>query len=589
MPIWEQLKEAIQRTKDEGGTVGHWFEHIQVRDFLIFLLILFLGGMSIKSCVNNQLNPCEHQYNYEYYNYSSNYSCVFVLCEECNQKITIEGKMELPFNENYEPTCTHDGKYTELWTYEGVPGATRRVSYIIPKLGHIQGEVVDPGDPADCHNSGISETRKCLRCNEIFGGEFVDILGHDSYIEGYIEPTCTEVGYTGYEKCHRCDEIIQDNTIIPMLEHNGVEGTFEATYNVGSYTGIACQDCGYPILINELHSEPLINQFFDYELIDSEDGIIITNVKQTEEEMVIPDHINGIPVLFIVENLFKDDNTLKTIELSKNLLKISDYAFNNCTSLEHIVVPDSVKSIGMEAFYGCSNLLTVDLGQGVSEVEAYAFWECKNLLSFKFPKDYNLDEYYLHFKYVIPVIRAPKTWIFDDYHGHPVSQLPDFTFKKSYDNSYDYVYEEDGAYYYNDGKHKVLLYCDSRHVKDNILFVPDGTNILAEDLYLRIRNLEGVVLPRSVYQIMHQRWDKDNWQYVRPYSSYNYLNYYYYGTPEEFDFIDNNGIEAYQVDAYTRAFAYYYDYEDVVYNYWDEYRWKLDSNGLPIITRDVME
>lgn len=243
----------------------------------------------------------------------------------------------------------------------------------------------------------------------------------------------------------------------------------------------------------------------------------------------------------------------------------------------------------MEAFYGCSNLLTVDLGQGVSEVEAYAFWECKNLLSFKFPKNFNLDENYLYFKYTIAVIRAPQQWWTDGNHGGIISQLPEHTYRYSYTNSNDYVYEEDGAYYYNNGKHKVLLYCDSRHVKDNILFIPEGTNVIYEDLYLRIRNLEGVVIPRSVYKIMHQRWDKDNWQYVMPYSSYNYLNYYYYGTPEEFDFIDNNGIEAYQVDAYTRAFAYYYDYEDVVYNYWDEYRWKLDSNGLPIMTRNVME
>lgn len=587
MPILQQLKEAIQRTKDEGGTVGHWFEYIRVKDFLILLTVLFFAGAAVYSIYNNVFNPCEHQFNYSNYSYSSNYSCVFVTCEKCNQRISFKGTKEYPYNENYEPTCTREGKYTELWTYGEVTAASTRFSYSIPALGHLEGDVIDSGTPATCHRSGISETRICLRCNEQFGGEFVDILGHDSYNEGYIEPTCTQVGYTGYELCHRCDEIIQENTIIPMLDHVGVEGTFEASYNISSYTGFSCKNCGFPISINEKHSEPLINQYFEYQLTDDETGYIITAIKKTEKDMVIPDHIDGIPVVYMVEGLFKDNSILENISLSNNLLEIKDYTFTNCTNLKHIIIPDSVSYVGIDAFKDCINLLTVDLGQGVSKVEAEAFGGCIKLLSFKFPQDYNLYENDINFQYIIPVIRAPKKFRYTNFKGDWINCLPEHIYGHLYNDSYDYIYEEDGAYFYNDDVHKVLLYCDDRYVKENILFIPEGTNIIGEDLLLKIRNIEGIVLPRSVYKIMHQRWDKDEWKYVYPSAAFNYLNYYYDGTPEEFDFIDKNGVGAYRVNADATEFTYFYDRgEDYVYNNWDNYRWKFDENGLPILTRD---
>jgi len=97
---------------------------------------------------------------------------------------------------------------------------------------------------------------------------------------------------------------------------------------------------------------------------------------------------------------------LRNVELFEGLVDI-EYAFEQCTSLEHITLPSTLRCIGYGAFEGCTNLITVGLPEGLSldnmrvfkgcaslervvipstvnEIGIEAFMDCSNLISVTF-------------------------------------------------------------------------------------------------------------------------------------------------------------------------------------------------------------
>ena len=76
----------------------------------------------------------------------------------------------------------------------------------------------------------------------------------------------------------------------------------------------------------------------------------------TDNEIVIPDTYNGLPVT-----------------------DIADSAFSGITGITSITIPDSVTSIGESAFSNCTSLTSVTIGSSVTEIGDYAFRECTSL------------------------------------------------------------------------------------------------------------------------------------------------------------------------------------------------------------------
>ena len=65
---------------------------------------------------------------------------------------------------------------------------------------------------------------------------------------------------------------------------------------------------------------------------------------------------------------------------------ISDYAFNNCTSLASATFPEGLQTIGDYAFNGCTSLSSVTLLEGLHSIGSNAFRECTSLASVTFPE-----------------------------------------------------------------------------------------------------------------------------------------------------------------------------------------------------------
>lgn len=86
-------------------------------------------------------------------------------------------------------------------------------------------------------------------------------------------------------------------------------------------------------------------------------GVIITKYIGTDENVAIPEKINGKPVIYIDSSIFCNvAGILKSVEIYANITSIISGTFKNCTSLQSVDIPKSVKSISDDAFDGCDNI-----------------------------------------------------------------------------------------------------------------------------------------------------------------------------------------------------------------------------------------
>ena len=181
-----------------------------------------------------------------------------------------------------------------------------------------------------------------------------------------------------------------------------------------------------------------IPQFvFEYKKNDN-GGITITDYIGKKTDLIIPDKIKKLPVTEI--RYMGNNHKLKSVIISENVKKISDWAFFNCSELEYIDIPESVEYIGEGAFIRtpfeenlgsddfiiindkilyrydgnsenitipdgiqsiCSNVFTsknirsVKIPESVEYIGRGAFSECKNLESINIPENVKSIEPYV--------------------------------------------------------------------------------------------------------------------------------------------------------------------------------------------------
>ena len=84
--------------------------------------------------------------------------------------------------------------------------------------------------------------------------------------------------------------------------------------------------------------------------------------KSKSGEFIIPSAVNGYTVV-----------------------KIGDFAFQNCDKITSIRIPQTVKSVGRNAFFGCSSLKEIELPSSIKKMEG-AFSYCHSLKTVKLPQ-----------------------------------------------------------------------------------------------------------------------------------------------------------------------------------------------------------
>ena len=96
-----------------------------------------------------------------------------------------------------------------------------------------------------------------------------------------------------------------------------------------------------------------------YVLNEDETSYSVSVGTCTDKDVVISSKYDGKPVTRISNGAFQSCTSLTSIIIPDSVTSIGNSAFSGCTSLTSIVIPDSVTSIGESAFYGCTSLADV--------------------------------------------------------------------------------------------------------------------------------------------------------------------------------------------------------------------------------------
>lgn len=124
----------------------------------------------------------------------------------------------------------------------------------------------------------------------------------------------------------------------------------------------------------------------EYDIYETELGYYITKFKGfEEEEMTIPNMINGCEIVGIAKGVYKGCLTVKKINVSEGIKVIGSGAFQDCKSLENIKLPNSLVQIGSiikeyeDGAFSNTNLKEVTIPPNVKYIGANTFSWCENL------------------------------------------------------------------------------------------------------------------------------------------------------------------------------------------------------------------
>ena len=116
-----------------------------------------------------------------------------------------------------------------------------------------------------------------------------------------------------------------------------------------------------------------------------EDHVEITDYNGDATEIVIPAHIEGLPVTSIGERAFYYCDYLTSINIPDSVASIGGHAFYYCTSLTSVDLPDSVTFIDDAAFGNCHSLTSINIPDGVTSIGEYVFYYCTSLTDVDLP------------------------------------------------------------------------------------------------------------------------------------------------------------------------------------------------------------
>ena len=125
---------------------------------------------------------------------------------------------------------------------------------------------------------------------------------------------------------------------------------------------------------------------FEYIINSETDTVTITKYLGNEEEVTIPNMIEGKSVTCIGERAFANCRSLTNIIIPEGVKSIGDSAFYCCEELNSITIPEGVTRIGDSAFYCCKRLYSITIPEGVTRIGDSTFYCCKRLYSITIPE-----------------------------------------------------------------------------------------------------------------------------------------------------------------------------------------------------------
>ena len=209
-----------------------------------------------------------------------------------------------------------------------------------------------------------------------------------------------------------------------------------------------------------LSSDYLTSGDYEYSLLDN-GAVEISEYIGNDDDVTIPDTIDGKKVMSIGRNAFSSCKNLVSVEMSDNITSIGWGSFSACTNLKNVIISNSVISIDKYAFIRCTSLDNIIIPDSVINIGDFAFDDCENLNNITIPNS------------VLKIGSA-------SFSGTPW-----------YNNQTEgMIFAGKVLYNYKGDKSKIT----------NII-IPDGTLSINDYIFNSCTNLKNITIPNSVINI----------------------------------------------------------------------------------------
>ncbi|MBQ7379211.1 MAG: leucine-rich repeat domain-containing protein [Clostridia bacterium] len=123
-----------------------------------------------------------------------------------------------------------------------------------------------------------------------------------------------------------------------------------------------------------------------YTLSETGDYYVVDGLAGNDTVVIIPDHVNGIPVKEIAPEAFEYEEEITEVQIPSGVEKIGYRAFGHCYKLKVVRMPEYLTEIDGDLFTDCYALEEITLPKGVEKIGSYAFYRCQSLPSINIPE-----------------------------------------------------------------------------------------------------------------------------------------------------------------------------------------------------------
>lgn len=112
--------------------------------------------------------------------------------------------------------------------------------------------------------------------------------------------------------------------------------------------------------------------------------IIITGYTGSDDEVIIPETINGLPVLGISDLAFEDYTTIKSIEYPESLLMVGAATLKGCYNIETIIIDEATSFLGVNILHTLFGGVPYDQSYSVVRVDEFLPYQITTYVPNKF-------------------------------------------------------------------------------------------------------------------------------------------------------------------------------------------------------------
>ena len=143
------------------------------------------------------------------------------------------------------------------------------------------------------------------------------------------------------------------------------------------------------------NEEDTVSSGLSYTLINENSGYEVSGIGEcTDENIVIPETYQGLPVVRIGDKAFYDNYLIKTIKIPESVRSIGENAFAFCFNLFSVDLHENIYEIKDETFYCCTSLTQITLPKRLSRIGDFAFGGCEKISSLTMPSNvYKIGKY----------------------------------------------------------------------------------------------------------------------------------------------------------------------------------------------------